>query len=72
MLFLRLLELAVDHDPVRYRDLVQDPKPKKKPPRPPVQRGHTPSVEQPPADRPWRRSPRSLSKVAYIDSGIQD
>jgi transposase-like protein len=57
MLFLRLLELAVDHDPVRYRDLVQNPKPKKKPPRPPVQRGRTPSVEQPPADRPWRRNP---------------
>src|SRR4249919_3796602 len=63
MLFLRLLELAVDHEPVRYRDLVQDPKPKKKPPRPPAERGRTPSVEQPPADRPWRRSPGSSSTV---------
>jgi transposase-like protein len=50
----RLLELAIDHDPVRYRDLVQNPKPKKKPPRPPAQRGRTPSVERPPADHPWR------------------
>ena len=64
MLFVRLLELAVDHDPVRYRDLVQDPRPKKTPPRPPLQRGHTPSVEQPPANRPWRRRPAPPSTVA--------
>jgi transposase-like protein len=64
MVFLRLLELAVDHDPVRYRDLVQDPRPKKTPPRPPLQRGHTPSVEQPPANRPWRRRPAPPSTVA--------
>jgi hypothetical protein len=36
VLFPRLLELAIHFDPVRYRyrDLVQDLKPKKKPPRP--------------------------------------
>jgi len=38
MLFLRLLELAVDHDPVRYQDLVADPKPKPRRPSPPAQR----------------------------------
>src|SRR6267143_7062350 len=32
LVFYRVLELAVGHDPVRYRDLVADPKPKAKPP----------------------------------------
>jgi len=32
LLFYRLLELAVDHDPVRYRQLVANSKPKKVPP----------------------------------------
>jgi transposase-like protein len=54
LLFYRLLQLAVDHDPVRYRQLVASPKPKKTPPRPPTRRGHPPSVERPAADRPWR------------------
>ena len=34
MVFYRVLELAVGHDPVRYRDLVADPKPKASPTRP--------------------------------------
>jgi transposase-like protein len=54
LLFYRLLQLAVDHDPVRYRQLVANPEPKKTPPRPPSQRGHPPSVERPAANRPWR------------------
>ena len=32
LVFYRVLELAVSHDPVRYRDLVAHPKPKAKPP----------------------------------------
>ena len=32
LVFYRVLELAVGHDPVRYRDLAADPKPKAKPP----------------------------------------
>jgi hypothetical protein len=32
LVFHRVLELAVGHDPVRYRDLVVDPQPKRKPP----------------------------------------
>ena len=63
MLFLRLLELAVDHDPVRYQDLVADPKPKPRPPSPPAQRGRPASMERPPADRPWRSAPRLVSTV---------
>ncbi len=54
LVFYRLLELAADHRPVRYRDLVAHPKPKTKPPAPPGQRGHPPSIERPRAARPWR------------------
>lgn len=54
LVFYRLLELAVGHDPVRYRSLVANPQPKKKAPSPPVARGHPPSLDRPSADRPWR------------------
>jgi len=54
LVFYRVLELAVDHDPVRYRDLVMDPQPMAKPPVPPATRGHPESLERPPAGRPWR------------------
>jgi ISXO2 transposase-like protein len=54
LLFYRLLQLALDHDPVRYRQLVAHPEPKKTPPGPPGRRGHPPSVERPAADRRWR------------------
>lgn len=54
MVFYRLLELAVAHDPVRYRSLVANPQPKSIPPVPPGKRGHPPSLDLPPADRPWR------------------
>lgn len=54
MLFYRILQLAVGHDPVRYRDLVADPKPKKSPPIPPISRGHPPSLDRPDERQPWR------------------
>src|SRR5712664_1334522 len=54
LVFYRVLELAVGHDPVRYRDLVVDPKPKAKPPAAPAQRGQPPSIERSRAARPWR------------------
>jgi len=54
MVFYRVLELAVAHEPVRYRDLVANPQPKRQPPPAPVARGHPPSLERPPANRPWR------------------
>lgn len=57
MVFYRVLELAVGHDPVRYRDLVRRPRPKQEPPAPPGQRGHPPSIDRPRATRPWRREP---------------
>ena len=43
----RVLELAVGRDPVRYRDLVAEPKHKAKPPAAPAQPGHPPSIERP-------------------------
>ena len=55
MVFYRVLELAVAHDPVRYRDLVATKRPRAVPPTPPKTRGHPPSLERPPANRPWRR-----------------
>ena len=54
LVFYRVLELAAGHSPVRYRDLVADPRPKRAPPAPPGRRGHPPSMERPPAARPWR------------------
>ncbi len=53
MLFYRVLQLAVAHTPVRYRDLVADPQPKRVPPRPPSSPGYPPSLDRPRANRPW-------------------
>ena len=54
--FYRVLELAVAHAPVRYRDLVAHPQPKQTPPSPPGRRGHPPTMDRPRAARPWRAS----------------
>ena len=54
MVFYRPLELAVAHQPVRYRDLIANPRPSTVPRRPPGSRGRPPSMERPPAGRPWR------------------
>jgi transposase-like protein len=54
LVFYRLLELAVGHDPVRYRNIVAGKRPRKIPPTPPAERGNPPSLERPPAERPWR------------------
>ena len=50
----RVLELAVGHEPVRYRDLVVGPQPKKHPLAGNAGWGHPPSFERSPANRPWR------------------
>jgi transposase-like protein len=49
LVFYRVLELAIGHDPVRYDDI----RATRKPPR---QRGtgHPPSLNRPAAARPWR------------------
>jgi transposase-like protein len=54
LVFYRLLELAVGHDPVRYRDIAAGKRPRKIRTTPPAERGHPPSLERPPAERPWR------------------
>ncbi len=56
LVFYRVLQLAIAHDPVRYRDLVANPQPKTTPPTPPGKRGHPPSMDRPRALRPWRTS----------------
>ncbi len=53
LVFYRVLELAVAHDPVRYRDLIANPKPGRVR-IPPGTRGRPPSLKRPPANRPWR------------------
>ena len=52
MVFYRVLELAVGHAPVRYRDLVAHPQPKAVRPVPPARGGHPPSLDRPRAARP--------------------
>jgi len=56
MLFYRVLELAVTHEPVRYKDLVANRRARAVPPIPSRGTGHPPSLDRQPADRPWRNS----------------
>jgi hypothetical protein len=55
MVFYRVLELAVGHDPLRHKDMVVTARPRAVRPTPPGARGHPPSLDRPPANRPWRR-----------------
>jgi hypothetical protein len=54
LVFHRVMELAVAREPVRYRDLVLGPRPKKRPPTGRAGWGHPPTLERAPALRPWR------------------
>ena len=54
LVFYRVLELALAHEPVRYRDLIANPSPGKRLRPPPGTRGRPPSLERAPAKRPWR------------------
>lgn len=56
MVFYRVLELAMSHAPVRYQDLIATRRPRRVPPRPPGKHGSPPSLERPPANRPWRKA----------------
>ena len=57
MLFCRVLELAIAHEPVRYRALVANPGlARKVTPVAPGSRGHPPSLERRRAARPWRKA----------------
>ena len=63
MVFYRVLELAVAHEPMRYQDLIASPRPKKVPPVPPKRRGHPTSLERPRANRPWRLAKRQIEAL---------
>jgi ISXO2-like transposase domain len=54
LVFYRVLELAVAHEPVRYCDLVLNPRTPTGPRQPPGARGKPPTLDRPPARRPWR------------------
>lgn len=54
MVFYRMLELAVEHGPVRYHDVRASTRHRDEPPDPPLTRGHPPGLERAPANRPWR------------------
>ena len=61
MLFYPVIELAIGHDPVRYKNLVRNKRPRKMPPRPPGATGRPPSIDRPTADRPWRSPGKTYS-----------
>ena len=61
LVFYRVLELAVAHQPVRYQDLITSKRPRTVPPTPPPTRGRPPSLERPPANRPWRTTDQHTS-----------
>jgi transposase-like protein len=54
LVFHRVLELAVGHEPVRYHDLIVTTTPAKNPPTTPGGVGHPPSLDRSQAARPWR------------------
>ena len=56
LVFYRVIELAVAHDPIRYREIVANPSPGKarRPPRGTSRR--PPTLERRRARRPWRRA----------------
>lgn len=56
MVFYRLLELTVTHAPVRYQDIIATRRPRAVPPTPPKTRGNPPTLDRPPANRPWRNA----------------
>jgi transposase-like protein len=61
LVFYRVLELAVAHQPVRYRDLVLNPRTATGPQMPPGTRGKPPTLDRPPAQRPWRTADQHSS-----------
>lgn len=56
MLFYRVIELAVAHEPVRYKDIVATKRPRKTMPTSPQVYGTPPSLDRRRANRPWRRN----------------
>ena len=70
LVFYRVLELAVAHDPVRYRELVAGPRPKATPPKPPgidraTRRAWTAHQRPGPGEHP------DLGKSGQLDGFLQ-
>ena len=61
LVFYRVLELAVGHDPVRYQDLIAARRPSAVPLLPPRAGAHPPSLDRPVAGPPWRAALRIWS-----------
>lgn len=59
MLFYRVMQLAVGHEPVRYHELLRSRRPGTGPGVPPRRTGKPPSLQRPAAARPWRPGFRS-------------
>ena len=68
MVFFRVLELAVAHPPVRYQHLIAKRRPRQVLATRPQMRGHPPSLERPPTNRPWSTSVPAPS--GYVDTPI--
>lgn len=64
MVFYRVLQLAVAHAPVRYRELVAHSKAKPVSPTPPGGGGHPPSLDRPRVHRPWRATRATIGPVS--------
>jgi hypothetical protein len=58
LVFYRVMELAVDHAPVRYKAIIAKRRPPLVNPRPPGTRGHPPSLDRQSPGRPWRSANR--------------
>lgn len=59
LLFFRVLDLAVNHTPLRYQDLIMTKNPRSVPRMPHRKHGSPPTLERPSADRPWRKATNS-------------
>jgi hypothetical protein len=69
LVFYRVLELALGHDPVRYQDLIAARRPRAKPLPPPQAGAHPPSLDRPAAGRPWRAAPPDLVQSPGVGGG---
>jgi hypothetical protein len=63
MVFYRVLELAAGHDPVRYSDLILNPRRNTTHRTSPGTRGQPASLDRPAANRPWRSAPTAQLRL---------
>ena len=61
MVFYLVLELAAGHNPVRYSELILNPRSTPTQRTPPATHRQPESLDRPPANRPWRNAPQPSS-----------